>query len=80
MPMMTIHEMLDVSTERVRVAEATFARARHTLAAARSFGTPEHVAGAAAAVRDAAESYAGAMRTHANIVADFGAEEAAVRS
>jgi len=69
-------ELFSTSEDRVDDARKRFEEARTTLANARTYGTQAHADAAAQAFRDAAESYASTLRTHARLVVDYAEERA----
>jgi len=69
-------ELLSTSEERIKHAQKAFDAALMTLTNAQTFGSEAHAQAAGSAFVEAAESYAGAMRTHAMLVVDYAAERA----
>ena len=63
-----------MSEDRLVEARKIFDAAITTLANARTYGTPAHAEAAARVVTEAAENYADALRTHANLALDWAKE------
>ena len=63
-----------MSEDRVNEARKIFDSAITTLTSARTYGTPAHGEAAARVVTEAAENYADALRTHANLSLDWAKE------